>query len=187
MFELLVDSYTPWAEIVDDENSTFSGPRADDELIHSAGRHNILGFDYTAAVGSEREYVFSVARWIALKVGRRRRRFRGLALNSPVPYWLPDGTEPHPVLLAEEWPDLPPDGPRVCSPYGVFVGYRTLRELSWYHIPDGAHERISATHHGRDTDDIKEALIEAGWEGAKSTLKLIEAHIARLDTLWAEP
>jgi hypothetical protein len=182
MLDLLREAYTPWTGIVDDHHTSFTGPKADGELICGKG----LGFDYSTAVGPEREYVFSVVRWAALKIGRRRRRFDGLRLDSPVPYYLPDGVTPRPVLLLDEWPTMTPETP-LYNPLGVPTGYRTLRELAWYHIPDRAHERISATHHGQSTDEIKEALIEAGWEGAKSTLQLIEAHIARLEALWTEP
>lgn len=185
MVGLLREAFTPWPEIVDGYTSSFSYPCCDDGLINTKGA-TALGFNYSTAVGPEREYVFSVVRWAALRVGRRRRKFRGLNLDSPVSYWYPDGIDPQPVLVAGDWPDMAPDV-ALCSSLGVSVGYRTIRELAWYHIPDGTHGRITTTHHGQSSKEIKEALIEAGWDGAKETLKLIEAHIARLDALWTGP
>jgi hypothetical protein len=186
MHELLLDNFAPWMEVVDVAESTFSGPLIDDDLFYSGPSR--LGFNYTMAVGPEREYIFSIVRWVALKVGRRRRQFRpeGLRLPRPVPYWLPDGFEPWPVLLAGEWPNLANGLPRYDH-FGVPTDNKAFRELAWYHIPDGAHEVISATHHGKGIDEIKTALVESGMEGARQTLQLIGAHISRLEALWTEP
>lgn len=177
--------FTPWGEIVDDHHTSFGPPKIDDELARSQGCCT-LGFDYSTATGPEREYVFSIVRWVALKIGRRRRQFKGLILDDPVAYWCPEGTTPQPVLVLDEWSGVSPDVP-VYSLLGVPVSYKTIRELAWYHIPDGAHERISATHYGHPSQEVKEALIEAGWDGAKETLRIIEAHIARLEAFWSEP
>lgn len=187
MFKLLVDAYTPWSEIADDcQYTTFSEPRIDDELLHASGQC-ILGFDYTTAVGDEREYVFSVIRWVATKVGRRRRQFRSenIVLERPVPYWRPAGFETRPILVAEEWEAVP--GIPLYNRYGVSDEGQTVRDLAWYHIPDGAHERVAATHYDKSPQEIRDALVKTGREGAMAALQLIEAHICRLDTLWAEP
>jgi len=181
MYELLQDIFAPWSDIVDAEGSAFSDLKMDRELAQPGP--NRLGFNYETAVGSEREYVFSVVRWMALKVGRRRRQFQGgLKLDEAVPYWRPDGLIAHPVLVAEDW-EVPPPGP-LYSPYGVPEDQGVLRELAWYHIPSDTRVWASTD---RSVESVREAVVQMGLDGAKQTIKLIGDHISRLEALWTEP
>jgi hypothetical protein len=185
MFELLVDAFTPWPEIADDcRHSSFSRPLVDDEL--TVGGQCALGFDYNVAVGDEREYIFAVTRWIGLKVGRRRRQFKGVTFDEPVPYWRPTGTDPQPIITKARGPRAP-NGVPIYNSFGVATDQATIRELAWYHIPLGAHELVATTHHAKSIEEIRNALVNTGRDGALDTLRLIGAHISRLDALWVEP
>lgn len=198
MYDFLKRLYRPWSEIVaalaeeDDEDyeilDFFNGPFLDGELASARGKC-LIGWDYHPTTGPEREYYYALVRWIAIQVGKRRRRFRGedLTLDRPVPYYVYDGIEAMPILLTGEWPRLPKE----LEPYGfdhlgMPLSNRVLRELAWFCIPEGAFERVAASHHGQGGDVIKEALIQEGLEGAEALLHLIRSQIGRLDVLWQD-
>jgi hypothetical protein len=184
MADFLANVYRPWAEISNESpTAQFRGPT--DELDYSYARCE-LGFNYQAAGGAEREYVYAVVRWMALQVGRRRRRFAEGGLDSPAPYYGYDEGVVLPVLLGEDWPS-PPKGfrPYLVDQFGLPVDSEVARDLAWFHLPVGTYERISVTHHGKSPKDIREAFIQSGVERAKVVLQFIRAEVARLDALWA--
>lgn len=189
MRAFLREEYRPWPTVVEDEElaAGFAGPLMDDELSHTAGRC-IVGFDYGQVAGPEREYHYSLMRWVALKIGKHRSRFRSphVVLSTGVPYVMFDASETWPVLLEGLWP-APPDNVRghLCDSLGMRMDLDSIaQELAWYHIPDGTYERITATHQGRSISDIETALVEAGFDGAHRTLRVIRSQLARLDALW---
>lgn len=187
MHEFLLEFYRPWPEVVgEDRPPIFSPPTTDPTFAHGAC---VVGFDYGGIGLIEREYNFALVRWMALQVGRRRRRFRGegVTLEKPVAYVVVGGYEPWPVLLDTEWPDFPVDMRWwVTDQLGMNTDDYVVRELAWYHIPANAHTMITATHHGRSSEEVREALIQSGLEGAQQTLHIIRAQIARLDLLWRD-
>lgn len=177
MVEFLVGSYHPWPDIVeDDEESLFNGPMHFGKLG--------IGFEYTAEGGPEREYNFAFVRWLALRIGRRRRQFRGFTFDSPAPYIIVSG-ESIPVLLEADWEQRPPEPYTCCvvDRFGLLTCPHPARDLAWYHIPEGSYERVSATHQGKSASEIQEALIRSGIERAKVILQYIRAEISRLDVL----
>jgi hypothetical protein len=184
MFGLLADLYHPWPEIVDEDGPpAFWGPLIDD-LACSQGKC-LIGWDHQPVDGPERLYNFSLIRWIAIRVGRKQKRFRGdnLSLNRPVPYWVQDGERACPIC-----PDgggvLVPTGVPLYDRYGLPIGPKAAQELSWHYIPDVAHGVISATHHGKPLDEIQQALMNAGMPGALASIRVIRSEIAKLDVLW---
>jgi len=183
MRAFLEDSYRPWPEILDeDERADFRGPSDTLEYAHAKCQ---LGFDYLAGGGAEREYIYALIRWMALRIGRRKRLFRMGSLKRAVPYYVYDGVEATPVLLNSEWSDAPTRFlPFQVDPYGLRVDSVPARSLAWYHIPEGTYERVSATHQGETSEAIREALIESGIERARTILQFIRAEVARLDVLW---
>lgn len=186
MYDFLREMYRSWPEVIDvDQEALFRGP--DIELLYIHGKC-ILGFDYGEASQEEREYNFALMRWVALQVGRQRRRFRGegVTLDRPVPYIVVGGYEPWPILLDTEWAACTDMKWWLTDRLGMNTDNSAVRELAWYHIPDGTHERVSATHHGKSTEEIREALIQAGLDGARQTLHIMRSQVARLDTLWRD-
>lgn len=189
MHEFLLKKYKPWSEFLDDDEvpDHFQGPFIDDQL-DTPGKC-CIGFDYEPITGPEREYHFALVRWMALQIGKRRSKFRGeaLELNSPVPYVLFDGIEAMPVLLHTEWENSGPDlQAYVCDALGMKVGETLAQEMAWYCLPDDVFGRVSATHHGRPSGEVSQALIHEGLEGAQEILQEIRAEIARLDVLWKD-
>lgn len=189
MHEFLIRQYKPWSELVDGEDipDHFQGPYIDDQL-DTPGKC-CIGFDYQPVTGAEREYHFSLIRWMAIQIGKRRSKFRGeaLVLVTPVPYVLYDGIELSPVLVQDEWPNVGPDlQPHVFDALGMKVDETVARELAWHFLPDGVFERVSATHHGRPPDSVSEALVQEGLAGAQEVLLGIRSQIAQLDALWKE-
>lgn len=184
MANFLADTYRPWAEIAS-ENVTaqFVGPT--DELEYAYSKCQ-LGFNYLVSGGAEREYVYAIVRWVALQVGRNRRKFDMGDLPKPVPYYVYDRGEVVPVLLNEDWPSPSRTfRPYLVDQYGLPLGEEVARDLAWFHLPAGTYERVSVTHQGRSTEDIQEAIIANGIERAKVVLQFIRAEVARLDVLWA--
>jgi hypothetical protein len=178
MLEFLSDFYLPWTEIQECASCSL-GPLNEQYL--GTGKC-LIGFDYSMSSLVEREYVCTITRWMALQIGRRKSRFRGGTLERPVPYYVYDSNEARPIL-GPEWVDSGfPWG--LYDNYGIRLGEVLARELAWHNIPKGAYEKIGATHHGRSSEEVREALIQEGLEGAYNTLNLMRAQITRLDVLW---
>jgi len=189
MHGFLLSSYKPWSELVEDDDTqdSFQGPYVDEEL-DTPGKC-CIGFDYHPVPGAEREYHFALVRWIALQVGKRRSSFRGegLSLPTPVPYVLFDGIEASPVLLQSRWPTVDPVlRPHIVDNFGMRVDDSVAEELAWYCLPEGVFEKVTATHHGRHPDSVREALVKEGMGGAQELIDGIRAQISELDTLWRE-
>jgi hypothetical protein len=95
-----------------------------------------IGIDYGGISGLERLYVYTLVRWMALKIGKKRRVFREPSFRSasPVPYMLYDESDTWPVL----------DQPKNAGPanvgwccvdkYGVLrtLHEKTMRDLGLF-------------------------------------------------------
>ena len=73
-----------------------------------------IGFDFNA-FEPERDYIFAITRWMALKIGEKK-EFKGL--GRPVPYIAYDGgrikDDRWPVLVQEQWEGKPLHGYEWC-------------------------------------------------------------------------
>lgn len=189
MLSFLLELYRPWSELAQGEDvpDHFQGPFVDDQL-EQPGKC-CIGFDYTPISGPEREYHLAIMRWVAIQVGKRRSKFRGegLGLSSPVTYLVYDGIEAFPILLQSEWPKVPDDlQGYVCDSLGMKVDDSVAREMAWYFLPQGVFEKVSATLHGKSSNEVREALVQEGLQGAQDMLQGIRSQIARLDVLWKD-
>lgn len=92
--------YRGWAEIDDNQKHSYS--RFSDDLDYD-GAKTALGFDYNACE-PERDYIFAVCRWMAIKIGRKK-KWKALGL---VPYYVYDGYESWPILVEDEWKEKVP-------------------------------------------------------------------------------
>lgn len=185
MFEFLLEHFLPWPELLGEESlARFRGPSTDN--LEAAKGKCIIGFDYPNLIeGPEHEYVFSVVRWVAIRVGKRRRTFRfdGLELDKPVPYYVFDGLEPSPILLEDEWENVPPNLLScVHTRLGLRITPQVARELAWRFLDDEAY--LKAAYPGMTQEEIRETLISTGMEDAQEVLTTIRHEIARLDALW---
>lgn len=186
MFEFMLEQYRPWPIVIDaEEDSRFEGPLVDN-MVAAQGKC-IIGFDYPNLIESaEHEYIFSIVRWMAIRVGKRRSIFRmdGLELPKPVPYYVYDGLEPSPILLEDEWEDVPLELLScVHTRLGMKITPEVARELAWRYLND--EDFLKAAKPGLSREEVKEALIAAGLEDANQVLRIINAEIARLDVLWS--
>jgi hypothetical protein len=59
-----------------------------------------LGLDYGVCSGWEREWAFTIIRWMALKVGSNRKTFsNGIKVPTPTPFMVYDGYETWPLIV----------------------------------------------------------------------------------------
>lgn len=101
MLDFMEKHYIPaWKVLEEKEHAEFISVPMDD--LSYAHHKNQIGFDFNAS-GFEREYMFTVTRWMALKVGRLTKAAK---LDDkvvkfgvpPAPYILYDGGDHWPVL-----------------------------------------------------------------------------------------
>jgi len=80
------------------EGDCYAGAPTDDPS-YDHGKF-ILGLDYGVCSGWEREYAFTLVRWMALRIGTNRRAFsNGIHLEVPTPFMVYDGYETWPILV----------------------------------------------------------------------------------------
>lgn len=185
MLEFLEDNYRPWYNVLDgDEESQFFGPaNLEDRPLH-------IGFEYQTHAGPERVYNYAVLRWVALRTGRKRKKFENATFTRTLPYymfWSRKGSKPFPVIPSPP-PVKVPSAYRdfVVDRYGLLAGDRTARELAWRNIPPEVFQRVSVTHAGKSPEVIRDALIRSGIERARIILQFIRAEVSRLDVLWSD-
>ncbi|MFA6234654.1 MAG: hypothetical protein WC824_10790 [Bacteroidota bacterium] len=110
MFKFLQKNLRSWSELTrgtefainpDFDPSKFL--QRDGGLSYDHGKCRI-GFNYhSLPPGGLNHYVWSLLRWIAVKVGRRRTFPAALSRKGSVPYTVYDGYEAWPVLPRPEW------------------------------------------------------------------------------------
>jgi hypothetical protein len=114
MLAFMSEHYRPWTAVIGHpDGKSFASSPSDDLAYDSRGKLT-LGFDYGCVLDWEREHIYVILRWMAIKVGRTRRSFRKdsvtpSTLDEPVPYIVYDGYDPWPVLVGtkEEAKRLP--------------------------------------------------------------------------------
>jgi len=98
MFDFLNKEYKPWSKV--------SGQHYDNAFLEKKVVYNkdkyAIGFDYNSCLsGFEREYIYSVVKWMSLKVGKTRKMFDGFKTHQPCPYTVYDGCEIFPVYVVK--------------------------------------------------------------------------------------
>ena len=182
-----------------------------DDVSYPSGRRSlILGFDYGAwgADGYERLYYWSVLRWMALKVGKRKRQFKmdghELTFVDPQPYtqYDCDGEDGFwPVILK------PPRQKRFlwlyCEPLGLQrdpdvlaerLGHEFIMDMRDFHPdkPFGENftwkaEVVEHLVEGLGTIEQRKQLVrKLCWKELTEALVPIRTELVRLDTLWTE-
>lgn len=167
----------------------------------ASGSH-IIGIDYNAS-GFERGYAHVLIRWIALQVGRKRRRFPDRMFNNkPVPYYLYD-EQATPILL-DDPREVAEDFRWACvDRFGTPVGppgSSDFETAASFMIPDlwtKAHAKALKKHKlkpdqwpcGRDNDKLHWAVVdsrkEAMWPQVKPLIEKVRVEMKRLDEAWA--
>jgi len=95
MLEFLDENYRPFHVFagLDPNTQGITGPLTEEGLIYDSGKLRI-GFEYGAG-GRDREFGWTLVRWMSRKVGKRR-RFKGIP--EAVPYVVYDGYLAQPVV-----------------------------------------------------------------------------------------
>src|SRR5690349_4830227 len=101
MIRFVAKNYRPWSSVLG-KGKSISASEVTDDLSYDSAK-TALGFDYASHLnGWERIYVYSALRWICLKIGVRKRRFKSDAVTpnifeKAVPFMVYDGYESWPI------------------------------------------------------------------------------------------
>lgn len=128
-------NFRHWYVVCGKDPSEWHGSASDptDRVSYGDAKTSI-GFDYQSGMyGFERDYIYSVTRWMAVKVGDRTVRmdvgeddYQVVVFQEPTPYYIYDcDTNPTPVLVVtEEQEAALPDDQRqwAVDRWGVRVG-----------------------------------------------------------------
>jgi hypothetical protein len=176
-------------------------------------RPTSIGFDYQSGMfGFERDYIYSVTRWIAIKVGDRESRMSTdisdselVLFQEAVPYYNYD-CDAHniPVLVVTEEQEASLSKRRrhwAVDPWGVRIGPSSVDHqgdvLFWVYGPDRDKILEEVSAFGKmpmDDEDAQEVWLSKRREVYLKYLKpeidesvsLIRREIQRLDGLWNE-
>lgn len=96
-----------------------------------------IELSYSTISGWDRVYLFTLIRWVAIRIGRERRKFQqdfgrvqALRLKESAPYWVYDGQtdDATPILVCPNWTDAQRWGrryrPFTTDEYGVRLGLK---------------------------------------------------------------
>jgi hypothetical protein len=203
MVDFMEANYRPWWQVVGSKHeAAYSGFRDD---VSYGRRKNTLGFDYGACDGLERMYVLAATRWLALKIGKKRAKFKdeggGIVWESatPVPYYFYDcDTQPTPILVSptEETASLTPrlvichacdevGVPWLCARSWQYEGFEILysnkRLLAIYQ------SRIEPFGGDREKilEERNQIICEVAGEEIAKVRGVMHDELKRLDDLWA--
>jgi hypothetical protein len=187
MLDFLAKHYRRWEDVIKDDHAFshgFSDPHGGPCYCH----HKLaIGFDFNG-MGSERDYCFNVIRWVAVKVGKRRRSIAaqdGKYISKwPIPFVVYDGYDFWPIIIGpmtsapKEW--------RWCvtDELGVKRGLDSLAGsiLLEFGTKEDYEEinKFRAEHPERIFDAAKVVMKSK----AKEVRKIIRNELKRLDELW---
>lgn len=106
-------NFRPWNVLRRVDPSEWQGSAGDPtDALSYGGAKRLIGFDYQSGMyGFERDYIYSMIRWMALKVGDRKKQMvvdktdKGSIIHSfsnPTPYYIYDGEETlNPIIVVE--------------------------------------------------------------------------------------
>ena len=213
--KFLQNNFRRWSVVCGKDPSEWHGSASDptDNLSY-CGTKTSIGFDYQSGMfGFERDYIYSVIRWMAIKVGDRKDRMLideddegAVILEFPesTPYYIYDGEKAlNPVLVVtEEQAETLTDRPRHWSvdEWGVRIGPTATQ----YQV--GSCTGLYGEHGQEIIEELKaqgdpppeEKTEEGAWWAKRrgiylkylkpeidENVALIRQEIQRLDQLWA--
>lgn len=100
MLDFMALQYRSWPLLsTGKDGDCYAGAPTDDLSYDHAKR--AVGIDYGACAGWEREYAYTLVRWVAIQVGTRTTRFGGDigTLKQKYPVFVYDGHEKWPVMV----------------------------------------------------------------------------------------
>lgn len=174
MLAFMEEHFRPAHMIFENLEDTFdrtaSGILTEEHLAYDKGTSK-MGFNYSAGE-LPRYYAFCVCRWMALKVGRKRRFKKHGIPDVSVPYIVYDGYEACPVLPKTQWEGvLEPERIDWCDELGV-------KPMASYLI----------IKHGLEDPDNPILSDENYWANRltemEASASLVREELRRLDELW---
>ncbi len=167
MIQFMEENYRNPHEIFGGEGD-FS--RLSDDLSYDDDKL-AYGFDYNACE-PERDYIFLICRWMAIKIGQKK---HWKELGS-VPHIVYDGYEPWPVLIDTEWKDKVPEEFEWC-----------LVSSTGFVAVDAKYIRMAERLKKPKVLKNQRRLIEemSGMKPEKLN-KILENELIRLDELWSK-
>lgn len=130
MLAFLKANFRPFGDLTSEKAHRSLGDPSDD-LSYDHGR-GIIGFDYQSGLSDwERQYAYALCRWVAIKAGLRKTRFRGFKGPKgyefePTPFMTYDGYEDWPILVVQNVAETRrlPKAIRWCAttPLGMRLG-----------------------------------------------------------------
>ena len=92
--------YRSWPLLLTGQDGPcYAGPPTDD-LDYDSRSKTAIGVNYGVCGDWEREWAFTIVRWMALRAGTNRRMFSdGVRLEAPVPFMVYDGYESWPLIV----------------------------------------------------------------------------------------
>lgn len=184
MASFLERHYQAWTSVLDvesDASPSFLGPLRGVELRDHS---NAIGFELVQAPPIDRldiEYHLALVRWVAIRVGRRRRKFGEDTLCQSVPFTkFMDLIEA--VYIASDWKN-PPPGP-VVDALGVAIEPEYRQSMAWDYVKAPEMRRIGWTHFGKSEAETRKEILRVGMQPVTDLFKFIHNEIQRLDDLW---
>jgi hypothetical protein len=135
MLKFMGKNYRKWSTVLGSGPESVSTRELTDDISYGQ-RKGVIGFDYASHChGWEQTFLFCLARWVALKVGRTKRKFemeessgKVFTFDEPVHYITYDGVENWPIIVVSDARAAMKVGRDrrwcCCDEYGVYINAR---------------------------------------------------------------
>lgn len=212
MLAVMRENYRPWPTVAGSKSGQYAGNPTDDMSYDR--RKNSIGLDYGVVSGWEREYAYSVVKWMAIRAGRRRSSFAKDAVTpnrfpTPVPYMTYDGCQNWPIFVVSSARGLAavPKSARWCATDELGMRSEPWRAISsvLFDLPkvnisralDRAAKKAGPlppkgdrgsdmTKHRAWHERHQQALYEICKSGYEEGARRMRDELSRLDRLWQE-
>jgi hypothetical protein len=209
MVQFMRKNWRKWSDVLGDGDSISSRPGLGDEgALDYDNSSDAVGFDYASHChGWESCLIYSQTRWMALKIGKKKRRFQKDAVtpnvfDEPVPFTVYDGYQAWPILVVDNLKEALklPKTLRWCvtDQLGVYIGPEVNTILTGYSESLFFDEEVAAAF-SKDLAGIlplhatnfvewrdKKLALQVKHAGPeiKKMLLIVRKEVARLNALW---
>jgi hypothetical protein len=207
MLKFMSENYHKWSDIIESKTESV-GVRDISNDVSYGQKKGVIGFDYAShCYGWERNYVYCLTKWIALKIGKRKSKFKMDSGNvfefeKPIPYISYDGCEYFPiVVVANEREALSVSKKmRWCcvDSFGVYISAK-INESLISNCEEMFDNYDMAKAFGEDMKKLILQKVDKNWHKKHMALKAkyakpeidqmlpkVRNEIKRLDELWKQ-
>lgn len=212
MLSFMGEHYRDWSRVIGQGKNSYSVRPLCDDISYGQNK-GVIGFDYSAVHGWERAYVYSLCRWIALKIGVKKSRFSKETVTpnvfeKGVPYISYDGYEHWPIFVASSEKEAKATLPRsiwwcATDRYGLYLGEATSgalvdaalenlifdkdlykkMQVDWEKLGPWPEDR-SSKEYDRHLEKYKAVKRKHAKPEIRKVLPIVRAELKRLDDLW---